>query len=117
MKQNKIKELPKLVIENLENIFEVYTDESDRYYYNLLQTINIPTDLPDGYYSKYTVEYFDTWPLISYKNYKTPNFWWIIVAANNILNPVIQPEQGTTLKIIKINIVKSILAEIQQQLK
>jgi hypothetical protein len=117
MKQNKIKDLPKLVIENLENIFEIYTDKDDFYYYNLLQTINVPLDLPPGYYNNYTIMYNDTWPYISYKNYKTPNLWWIILAANNINNPTQIPDQGTTIKIIKPTFVKTMLLEIQQQTK
>lgn len=116
MYQNSIKELKPLAADNMENIFHVYQDETSRYFYNLLQTINIPTNLPKGYYDNYTVKYFDTWPFISYKAYETPNLWWIIVAANNILNPVIQPEEGTVIKILKTGAVRSILSEIEIQL-
>jgi len=116
MYQNNIKELKRLASDNYENIFSVYQDDTGRYFYNLLQTVNIPTDLPKGYYDSYTVKYFDTWPLISYKVYETPNLWWIIVAANNILNPVIQPDQGTIIKILKTAAVRTILSEIEFQL-
>lgn len=117
MNQNKIQDLPTLKMENMENIFQVYTDENDRYFYNLLQTIRIPTDLPKGYYTFYNIKYGDTWPTVSYKFYQTPNLWWVIVAANNILNPVTQPEPGTTIKIIKTEIVRSMLIEIYNQIR
>lgn len=117
MYQNRIKDLPILPTENYENIFQVYQDETSRYFYNILQTINIPTNLPRGYYNDYDIKYNDTWPLISYRAYETPNLWWIIVAANNILNPVIRPEEGTTIKILKPAVVRTILSEIENQLR
>lgn len=117
MLQNQINNLPKLAVENYENIFQVYTDQDDRYFYNLLQSIKIPTNLPKGYYDTYITTYSDTWPFISYKVYQTPNLWWMIVAANNILNPVIQPEVGITIKIIKPALVRSMLTEISNQLR
>lgn len=116
MKQNNIKELPKLTTENYENIFDVFTDENDRYYYNLLQTISFP-NLPDGYFDAYNITYGDTWPFISYKIYNTPNIWWILLLANNIQNPVKSLVPGTTIKAPKINIVKIILAELLTQQK
>jgi hypothetical protein len=115
MYQNKIKELPKLNIDNLENIFQVYTDNNNRYYYNLLQTVNIPQNLPPGYFDIYIVKYNDTWPLVSYNVYETPNLWWIIVSVNNISNPTIQPIQGTTLKVLKPSLVRNVLTEIKTQ--
>jgi len=117
MYQNSIKDLKPLASDNYENIFQIYQDETGRYFYNLLQTINLPTNLPNGYYNTYTIKYSDTWPLISYRFYDTPNLWWIIVATNNILNPVIQPEEGTTIKVLKTQAVRSILSEIEIQLK
>lgn len=115
MYQNKIKDLPKLNIENLENIFQVYTDENNYYYYNLLQTVNIPQNLPLGYFNDYTVKYNDTWPLVSYKAYGTPNLWWVITSVNNIINPTVQPEQGTIIKTLKTSLVRNILTEISNQ--
>lgn len=117
MKQNKINDLKKLTIENFENIFNIHTDENNRYFYNLLQSITIPSNLPNGYYVKYTTKPGETWPLISYRNYNTPNLWWLILCVNNINNPVIQPESGTTLKVIRMEYAKAILAEIQNLIK
>ena len=45
-----IPDLPKLKRSSYESIFNVYADEDGRYYYNLLQTVVIPKNLPNGYY-------------------------------------------------------------------
>jgi nucleoid-associated protein YgaU len=115
MKQNFIKELPQLRVENFENIFNIYQDKDSMYFYNILQTIQIPLDLPEGYYDTYNVGYEDTWPYISYKLYRTPNLWWLITHANNIVNPTKIPTPGTTLKVFKSGVVKIILEQISTQ--
>lgn len=115
MYQNNITDLPKLRRENYENIFNVYTEEDGYYFYNLLQTIVIPDNLPDGFYDTYNVIYGDTWPYISYKAYNTPNLWWPILHANNIIDPTQNPVPGTFIKILKIDVVKNILSQITNQ--
>jgi hypothetical protein len=115
MNQNSIKNLPKLRNENYENIFQIYTDEEGMYYYNILQTISLPSNLPEGYFQYYNVQYGDTWPLISYKNYKTPNLWWAILPFNNILDPTKIPENSTRIKVLKIQFLRSVLNEITTQ--
>jgi|688.fasta_scaffold1464789_2 hypothetical protein len=100
MYQNSIQDLPKLRNDDYANILNVHIDDSNRYYYNLLQTITIPDNLPESFYSFYTVGYGDTWPLISYKAYNTPNLWWLITLVNKITNPVIQPSQGIQIKFL-----------------
>jgi len=115
MKQNQIDELSRLNNVNLENIFNVYSDDNNLYYYNLLQTVEIPTDLPKGYYQTYTVKPEDTWPYISYKTYNTPNLWWLIVSVNGIINPTAKLPSGTVIKILKQGAVKSILEQITIQ--
>lgn len=114
MKQNSIKDtaLPKLRSDNYENIFNVYLDRDDMYFYNILQTISFPTNLPKGYYNEYNVVYGDTWPLISYKNYNTPNLWWIILLANNIINPVIQPQIGQSVNIPVNSVAQAVIQQI-----
>lgn len=115
MKQNSILSLPRLTNENYENIFDVFTDEDDRYFYNLLQTISFPQNLPEGYFDSYSITYGDTWPFISYKAYNTPNVWWVILLANNIKNPITTLIPGTTIKLPKMQLVKIILAELLTQ--
>lgn len=112
MFQNSITELPRLKNENLENIFKVYQDENDFYFYNLLQTIHFPQNLPDSYFIQYNVTYGDTWPYISYKVYNDIKLWWVITLANNIVNPTQPLEPGSILKIPNIEIVSEILTQI-----
>jgi nucleoid-associated protein YgaU len=112
MKQNQIVTLQKLKSENLENIFNVYKDKNGIHFYNLLQTVELPNNLPEGYYNTYTVKYQDTWPNISYFAYNTPNLWWVITGANNILDPTRIPQPGTNLKIYKLEVVKLVLNQL-----
>lgn len=112
MKQNQIKDLPKLDIENLENMFNVYQDQDGMYFYNLLQTIVFPQNLPLSLFTSYVISYGDSWPFVSHKTLNTPNLWWVILLANNILDPTKLPENGTTIKIPRIEVVKEILSQI-----
>jgi LysM repeat protein len=112
MKQNQISALEKLHPENLENIFNVYQDSDGLYYYNLLQTIAFPQNLPLSLFNNYTVSYGDTWPYISYKSYNTPNLWWVILLANNIQNPLEPLLPGTSIKVPIDLVARDVLAQI-----
>lgn len=114
MKQNSIKDLPNLRPDCYENIFNVYVDTNSLYFYNILQTISFPDNLPSGYYKEYNIVYGDTWPLISYKNYNTPNLWWLILLANKINNPTIQPQVGQKINVPNNDIARSVLTQITQ---
>ena len=112
MNQNLIYNLPRLNSTKYENIFNVYTDVDNNYYYNLLQTIVFPSNLPNSFFVQYVVCNQDAWSLISYKVYNTIDLWWIILLANNISNPLEPLLPGTVLKIPNATIVKDILAQI-----
>ena len=114
MKQNQIKELTNLDFENMENIFDVYRDKDGMYFYNLLQTIVFPTDLPLNLFISYTIKYGDTWPFISHKTLNSPNLWWIILLANNIQDPTKTLVNGDIIKIPIMSVVKEVLAQIQK---
>ena len=113
MKQNSISELPNLRSDCYENIFNVYQNESGQYYYNILQTISLPDNLPQGYFKEYSIVYGDTWPLISYKNYNTPNLWWLILLANKIINPILQPQIGDKINVLINDIARTVIAQIR----
>lgn len=98
--------------ENYENIFNVYTDENDFYYYNLLKKVDFPIDLDSDVYDYYQVSTIDTYPSISYKFYKSVTLWWLICAANHIDDPMALPAAGTILKIIKPFYVQTILTKL-----
>lgn len=112
MYQNEITELPKLTEERYENIFNIHQDEDDRYYYNLLETVNFPENLPEAFFNSYTVQPGDTFPYISYKLFSTIHVWWVIALANQIINPIKPLESGTILKIPTINIIREIIRQI-----
>jgi len=115
MYQNDLTDLPNLRNENYENIFQVYEDKDQQYFYNILQSVALPTDLPEGYFQYYHIKYGDTWPFISYKVYRTPNLWWLILPFNNILDPTTLPDNGTLLKILKTQFVRTVLDQISTQ--
>lgn len=117
MNQNQITELPRLRSENMENIFNIYADNDNFYFYNLLQTVVFPTNLPPNLFDSYIIGYQDTWPTISYKTLKTPNLWWLILLVNNIHNPVTLPVQGEKIKIPKEAVARSVLTQINNSNK
>jgi hypothetical protein len=112
MYQNEINELPRLNQDRYENIFNVYLNEDNKYYYNLLQNISFPTDLPEGMFTKYTVSPGDTLPYISYKLFGTINMWWVICLINQITNPTTKLEPGTILRVLNNDTLRVILQEI-----
>ena len=112
MKQNQLQELPRLDSENYENIFNVYQDSNGMYFYNLLQTVVFPQNLPSNLFTTYTIGYGDTWPFISYKTLKSPNVWWILLLANNIQDPTKPLVNGTIIRIPVQAVVREILFQI-----
>lgn len=114
MKQDQIKDLPLLSRENFEKIFNVYQDKNGFYFYNLLQTIVFPTNLPPSLFNSYSVAHQDTWPYISYKAYNTPNLWWVILLANDIHDPTKIAKPGTIIRIPNTKVVQEILNQIER---
>jgi nucleoid-associated protein YgaU len=112
MKQNQIQDLEKLREENFENIFNVYQDQDGMYFYNLLQTVVFPQDLPPSLFTTYVIAYGDTWPFISFKTLKSPNLWWLILLANGIQNPLEPLVNGTKIKIPIDSVVKEVITQI-----
>lgn len=115
MYQNEIKELPRLKNENYENIFNLYLDNDGYYFYNILQSIHFPDNLPDGYFNTYTTSYNETLPVISYNVYGDIRLWWVITHANNITDPTKPISPGIKLKVPKPEIVTEILTQIITQ--
>ena len=103
-----------------ENIFRIYTSKyfSDKefYFYNILNSVYIPKDVPPAYYYTITINRLLPWTAISYNEYRTMNLWWLICAVNQISNPVRYPVPGTQLKIIRPEFVRTILDNIKTQL-
>ena len=114
MKQNDIVDLPKLFKSTYSNLFTIHSDDNGKYFYNILRNVNFPKDLDGEFYDTYTVNAGDTWPMISYKFYNDVRLWWIVCAVNNISNSVYNPPVGFMLKILKTEIVKSVLNDIAE---
>lgn len=102
-----------------ENIFRMYSteDEGNTLFYNIINSVYIPTPLQPGTFYTITTQRMMPWTVISYDEYKTINLWWLIVLANNIYNPIQYPPAGSTLNIIKPRFVPTILDNIAQQLR
>ena len=114
-KQNNISELPSLDKFRYENIFNVYQNTDDQYYYNILRKVNFPENIDESYFTTYTVpSNYTPYTLISYKVYGTIYLWWLICAFNRINNPVYFPPAGSSLKVLKPEYVRSVLQSLSQ---
>jgi nucleoid-associated protein YgaU len=116
MRQNDFTDLSKLSMYRYETFFNIYTDNNDFKFYNLLRNINLFPANNSEVEVSYNTKYNDTWHLISYKYYNTMDLWWLICAYNQIQNPVKMPEVGTELKILKANYVSTIISELNKQI-
>jgi len=114
--RTEINTLAQLSKNNFENIFRMYTTESNQFFYNILNSVNMSSDLyPNSYYT-IKVTKSVPWTVISYNEYATTSLWWLICLANNIINPIEYPAPGTTLKVIYPELVKIVLNEINTKL-
>jgi len=113
--QNDIPELPRLTQYNFENLFKVYTDIDDLYYYNITNSIFFPDDIANDAYFNYRISGSNiSWTYLSYIHYGTIKLWWVLCTLNNVDNPMILPEPGTFVKILKPNALRDVLQQIQQ---
>ncbi len=99
---------------NYENIFNIYTDENNFYYYNLLKKVDFPVDLDPNVFDYYMTQPDDYYSIIAFKFYNDIRLFWVICSANQIDDPTSAPKVGTILKIIKPVLLKSILTTINQ---
>lgn len=105
-----------------ENIFRMYPTEERSYsnktylFYNILNSVYIPTPLASGTFYTITLNRSTPWTVISYDEYQTTDLWWLIVLANNIYNPVVFPPAGTRLNIIKPRYISTVIDTINKQL-
>lgn len=117
--QNSIDELDNLDSGRFENIFRVFL-KSEKYFYNILRTINIDlSDADPNTYSVSSLKVESSWTNISYRTYGTTDLWWVIYITNKdkFNNPVQLVPGGTELRIVKTTFLRSIVDEINQELK
>jgi len=115
MKHNEVPGISlKLTPQNYENIFNVYEDEQNGwYYYDLLKKVNFPDELNPNIYSIYIVRSGDIWPMLAWRFYRNVKMWWAICAVNGIENPIVMPAVGTELKILNNITIRSILNQLK----
>ena len=71
-----------LKVADLENMFDVFTDEQGRYYYNLNETVYL--NINESQLERYVVKYECQWPLISYQIYGTTRLAWLLMKVNKV---------------------------------
>ena len=103
----------KLSKNSFANFLEVVNKGSESYF-NLCKGISFKFDSmnPDMYYD-YIVLEDDCWTNISYKNYNTPELWWLICKFNDVKNPFTELEAGKIIKIPSVELKDWILDMIQ----
>ena len=106
--------------ERYENIFNAYqfkNENNDVYvFYNILSKVSIPSDLADDVFQYFIVEAEMPLTTLSYDIYNSQHLWWLIMAVNNIKNPVKLIAGGSKLKIIKPDYLDSVLNSIKQKI-
>jgi len=115
--QTNIKGLPILGDNRYENIFKLYINENDQYFYNLKRSISFPDNISDEYISSFKYDQQVPWTIISFNIYGTIFLWWSITELNKISNPVILPKLGTIIKYIQPKYIKQIVSQINIQKK
>lgn len=98
----------------MENIFNMYNQPGSTHaHYNILSKISFADSIAAGNYTLYYTKPNDTWPLISYKHYKSIKMWWIITTLNSIDNTFLPPAAGTRLKIPTPSAIRDIIDNIK----
>lgn len=115
--QNDVSGLPLLDYARYENIFKIYKNENNMYFYNILNDISVPDNIDKQYFFTIKINRRVPWTTISYEQYATIDLWWFICLVNKIKNPVFFVEPGTELKIIRRNYLATILNIIQKNVK
>lgn len=66
-----------------------------------------------SYYDEYVIVEGDRWDRISNKLYNTPSLYWLILSFNKIKDPFTSLVVGNTIKVIKPNLIQSVLLELR----
>ena len=84
----------------------VYSSEGEIFF----ETYDIP-DLPKSVkdiYHQLKAGEEGRWDLISYKYYKSVNYWWLICIANDISDPFDAPLAGTIIRVPSLDYIMAI---------
>lgn len=113
--QSNIPGLPNLGRNRYENIFRLFLNNNNHYFYNLNKSISFPDEIDDKFVNYFSLDRSVPWTIISYNIYGTIFLWWTITEINRITNPVILPKTGTVLRYIKPEFIEEVLTQIQIQ--
>ena len=113
--QNQVPSLSKLSKYRYENIFKVYIDNDENFFYNLNKSVNFPASLDTTFIDNFLLDRNVPWTTISYNIYGTIYLWWTILEVNRIPNPVIMPRPGNIYRYIKPSKIDTVLALIEDQ--
>jgi len=116
--QNDIPTLEKLDNTRYENIFNVYTTNKTAtdvyYFYNILNKVNIPTDIDPTLIGAFTLNRKLPWTTFSYKLYGTTNLWWLLFLINKPKN-IFYAEPGIAYKYFYPDNIDSIINSVLSQ--
>jgi hypothetical protein len=105
--------LPEIDEYSFESFLRMYLTDKNQFFYNILSTsVHFDGELDPSTYYKITVTKKIPWTTISYNEYRNMNLWWLILAVNNIRNPVEYPAPGTELKILYPKYVRFVVDKI-----
>lgn len=110
---NKVDELGDLPSSSYETIFNMYKDQGEFYAYNILKTVRFPNDIEDEFFYFHQTAGRDPWTKLSFDHYGTIRLWWLVCLVNKIMNPVLLPEPGTVIKILKPIYVSEVIDQIK----
>jgi hypothetical protein len=103
--------------ENIFNMYQFNNENGDTYaFYNILSKVTLPSDLDDRIFEYVKVESEMPLTTLSYNLYTTQHLWWLILAVNNIVNPVKLLEAGSIIKVIKVDYLDLVFNAIKQKI-
>jgi hypothetical protein len=114
--QRAISELPVLNNFRYENIFKLYQNDLNQYYYNITKKIVLPNNLDPTQFLIYPIKQSMPWTMVSFNIYSTIELWWLLCVVNNIQNPVLQPKTGTYIKALRPELIAPLINDIKSQL-
>jgi len=116
MKQNQIKDsnIKLLGTYNYEQMFNVYKDDNDFYYYNLLKNLTFPEEIESRFLRVALARPGELLPQLSFRLYGVVNLWWTIAGLNNILNPLEPLDPEIPLTVLTNEGIRVVLAQIKE---
>lgn len=75
-----------------------YNTQDKKYFYGLTSWLNTNVG-----YALHTVRPGDTYDSIAFDYYGSPTFYWVVCDFNRVIDPFIEPEVGTQLRLPALN--------------